>query len=286
MARYAKPRAAAAPVKSGPRRRKGQSWEDQLFFSRLRRHVKWMFVLLAIVFAGGFVFFGVGSGSSGLGSLLSGNFSIFGGSGSSGPSVSAARKAVRQDPKDAQAWMKLATALQTQGHNDQAIAPLDRYLALRPKDTSALSTLAVLYLTKANTLAGQAQLAQAQAQGAPSPYPFGLDPATKLGQAIGPDPILEAQGTAATTSFSDLYVRMQTAYRQAAGVYRKLTTLQPHDASLQIQLGQAAESAGELATAIGAYKTFLKLAPQDPSAKIVKDRIKQLEAASSTGAGG
>ena len=42
--------------------RKQQSWEDQLFFSRLRRHAKWMFVLLAAVFAVGFVAFGVGLG--------------------------------------------------------------------------------------------------------------------------------------------------------------------------------------------------------------------------------
>ncbi len=57
------------------------SWEDQLFFSRLRRHAKVVYVLLAVIFAGGFVFLGVGSGSGGIGDLLQGNF--FGNGGSS-----------------------------------------------------------------------------------------------------------------------------------------------------------------------------------------------------------
>ena len=43
-----------------------------MFFPKIRAHAKWVFVLLAIVFAGSFVFLGVGSGSSGLGDLLSG----------------------------------------------------------------------------------------------------------------------------------------------------------------------------------------------------------------------
>jgi hypothetical protein len=42
-----------------------------MFFPRLRRQAKWMFVLLALVFGGGFVIFGVGSNlPSGLGDVL------------------------------------------------------------------------------------------------------------------------------------------------------------------------------------------------------------------------
>ena len=40
----------------------GQRYEDTLFFNRLRTHAKWVFVLLIIVFGGGFIFLGVGSG--------------------------------------------------------------------------------------------------------------------------------------------------------------------------------------------------------------------------------
>ncbi|MDX6507756.1 MAG: hypothetical protein QOG06_2400, partial [Gaiellaceae bacterium] len=50
--------------KPEPRRKKpaAPSWEEQLFFSRLRRHAKVIYVLLALVFALGFVVLGVGSG--------------------------------------------------------------------------------------------------------------------------------------------------------------------------------------------------------------------------------
>ena len=47
----------------------GQRYEDTLFFNRLRTHAKWVFVLLIIVFAGSFVFLGVGSSGLGLGDL-------------------------------------------------------------------------------------------------------------------------------------------------------------------------------------------------------------------------
>ena len=50
-----KPHAAVAPR---PRASTAPSIEDTMFFPRLRRHAKWMFVLLALVFGLGFVIFG------------------------------------------------------------------------------------------------------------------------------------------------------------------------------------------------------------------------------------
>ena len=35
-----------------------------MFFPRLRRHAKWMFVFLAVALGGGFVIFGVGAGGT------------------------------------------------------------------------------------------------------------------------------------------------------------------------------------------------------------------------------
>ena len=64
----AKPHAAVAPT-----RRRGTtapSIEDTMFFPRLRRHAKWMFVFLALVFALGFVGFGVGAGGTGIGDIF------------------------------------------------------------------------------------------------------------------------------------------------------------------------------------------------------------------------
>ena len=57
-------RVAAQPAKPKGKRVKHQSWEDQLFFARLRHHAKWVYAVLAGVFVIGFVIFGVGSGST------------------------------------------------------------------------------------------------------------------------------------------------------------------------------------------------------------------------------
>jgi predicted TPR repeat methyltransferase len=51
-------------------------------------------------------------------------------------------------------------------------------------------------------------------------------------------------------------------------------------------LAQTAELAGDTKTAVAAYKRFLNLAPEDPSAPAVKDRIKQLQSQVSALPGG
>src|SRR5205823_9806808 len=99
-------RVAPATPKGKPKRVKHERWGDQLFFSRLRVHAKWVFVFLALVFALGFVFFGVGSGSTGISDVLQ-NF--FTGSSSSGASASSLRKKAEQHPNQAQPWHALAT---------------------------------------------------------------------------------------------------------------------------------------------------------------------------------
>jgi hypothetical protein len=58
-AKQAEQRVTAKPEK------KKVSYEDQLFFSRLRRRSKWVFAFLAGVFALSFVALGVGTGVSG-----------------------------------------------------------------------------------------------------------------------------------------------------------------------------------------------------------------------------
>jgi DNA-binding SARP family transcriptional activator len=82
-----------------------------------------------------------------------------------------------------------------------------------------------------------------------------------------------------------LYTQATQAFEQAKLKYAALAQLQPNDASIQIQLAQAAENANDSASAIAAYEQFLKLAPDDPSADAVKQRLQVLQASSTTGAG-
>ena len=105
-------------------------------------HAKWAFVLLALVFALGFVFFGVGSGSTGISDALQNAFH-FGGTG--GTSLSKAEKKTQKHPQDAQAWRDLATAYEQKQRTQDAVNALVRYTALRPKDAGGLQELAAQY---------------------------------------------------------------------------------------------------------------------------------------------
>ena len=51
-------------------------------------------------------------------------------------------------------------------------------------------------------------------------------------------------------------------------------------ADLLARAGQTAQDAGDTATAITAYKTFLKLAPNDPLSASAKKALKQLQGSS------
>ena len=243
-----------------------------MFFMRLRRGTKPVFIFLALVFALSFVFLGVGSGSSGLGDLFQGNFSF--GGGSSGPSVGKAQDRVEKNPNDPAAYKALGEAYEAKGENDNAIDAYRRYVQLRPKDTDTLTKLGALYLTKAERFQRQAQVAQLQAQDVNPGALFA--PVGKLGTTLSQDPLTEAASSRANTAVTTAFQRMQSAYGEALGVYRTLARRSPNDPILQLQLANAAESGGDTATALTAYKRFVKLAPDDPSTPAIKERIKQL----------
>jgi tetratricopeptide (TPR) repeat protein len=248
-----------------------------MFFMRLRRGTKPVFIFLALVFAASFVFLGVGSGSSGIGDLLRGNIHF---GGSSGPSIGKAQDKIKKNPNDAAAYLELARAYEGKGQTDDAIGALRSYVRLSPKSTSALEELAGLYLTKAESYQRQGQSAQLDAQDANLGSLFGPATTAKLTQAIGQDPITEALSTRAQTAVTNVYEKMQSAYSNATATYKALAKVSPRDPSTQLQLAQAAEAASDNATAVAAYKKFLKLAPDDPSAGAIRQHLKQLQSSS------
>jgi tetratricopeptide (TPR) repeat protein len=252
---------------------------DTLFFPRLRTHAKWMFVALAIVFSISFVAFGVGSGSTGISDIFNNGLSLFGGGSSTGSSISKLQKAVAKHPKQAQGYRDLATALETKNRNDEAIAALESYTKLKPKDTAALSELAGLYLKQADTARTVAQAAQDEATPVTGSGLFGPASTSKLGQALSGDPIVSAVGDKANTIINTQRTVALSAADNAIKTYKRLAKVTPGDASVQLELAQAAEGFGNIAVAVAAYRQFLKLAPNDPSAAAVKARIKQLQPA-------
>ncbi len=247
-----------------------------MFFTRLRGHAKWMFVFLALVFAVGFVGFGIGANqNASIGDLLRGS----GGTPNGNVSVSDARAQLKKSPKSAQALRNLSTALQGDGQTDEAIVVLNRYLALKPKDQEALQELAGLHLGRATALARDAQDAQVRA----SYLIFDSALTTPLdlgkGATLGTDPVQQAISTEANQAVTTAYTAAQAAFQKAEQTYEKLATAAPRDPNVQLELAQAAQQSGNTPKAITAYQQFLKLAPDDPTAPIVKQQIAQLKAA-------
>ncbi len=258
---------------------KGSSYEDTMFFPRLRRHAKWMFVFLALVFGVGFVIFGVGAGGVGVGDVLRDS------GGANGQSVSDARKATEENPKDVAAWRDLATALQTEGETDEAIAALVSAAAITPRDTSIQRELAGLYLTQATEKQTDAQLAQLRAAYGAASWNFPASLRSPTGAFVLTDPIGSVVNDAATKDTNDALTAARLAAANAVGAYKKVVAIEPDDPNVQLELASTAEQAGDAATAIAAYTRFLVLAPDDPNASIVEQQVKQLKKSLAAAAG-
>ena len=245
-----------------------------MFFPRLRRRAKWVFLFIALTFALGFLVAGVGTGlGSGLGDYLSDLFNRQ--PGAQGPSAEAARERVEKNPKDAAARLALANALQAEGKTDEAIAAFERYVELRPKDEDALQSLTGLYLIKAGEAERRAQAAQLAAQQA---Y-FGNEVQsgeTKLAKRLGREPITSFVQEEASQRYSEAFTAAQAAYQKEAGVWKRLTALRPDEASFFKELGRSSQQAGDSGGAVLAYQRYLELAPDAPEAPQLRALIKQL----------
>jgi cytochrome c-type biogenesis protein CcmH/NrfG len=270
MARGAAKQRPRAQAEARPRAaRKPPVAEQTMFFMRLRRSTKPIFLFLAIVFAITFVALGVGSGGSGLDQLFNGIV----GRSSSKTSVGKAQDRLKKNPNDAGAYHDLARAYEAKGDDANAIGALQNYLRLKPKDTAVLGEVAALYLSQAEAARAQAAAAQAKLTGGA----FVTPPVSgALASAAGQNPLNEASTGGANEAFTAAYQKMQSAYGSAVEAYKKVAAATPKDPTVQLRLADAAETAGDSKTAIAAYKRFLKLAPDDPSAPVVRQRIKLL----------
>ena len=260
-----------------PKRKKkaAPTWEEQLFFSRLRRHAKVMYVLLAIVFAAGFVVLGVGSGSTGIGDILQGK--LFGGGGSSTSSqIGSKQKAIARSPKDVSLYLDLAGLYQADQKESQALTTLRKAEKVAPKNVDILNRIALIYSSRAGrarSVAEDAQILYLSNTTAPP----GLDTNSPLGQALASDPYSNALRSKA----SEAYSKMVTAYSAAEKAYRRVVTTTKgtsEEAGAQLQLASAAQTAGDIPTAVTAYQRFLKIAPNDPNAAAVRQTLTQLKA--------
>jgi cytochrome c-type biogenesis protein CcmH/NrfG len=266
---------AQQDVKPRKKAKAAPSWEDQLFFSRLRRHAKVIYILLAVVFAGGFIFLGVGSGSAGIGDLLQGNF--FGSNGSSTSSqISNKQKAIQQHPKDVNLYLDLAGLYQTDNKESQALATLRNAQKVAPRNVDIMNRIAGIYSAQA-AREGERYNTLLTAYGQNAASPPGVDTSSELGQAITSDPYtqgLQSQLNEAYTKVTGAYTKAESVYKQAANAARG-TSGEP---TALLQWASAATSANDLNGAITAYERFLKVAPDNTNAPTVRQTLAQLKA--------
>jgi hypothetical protein len=260
----------AKPARSRGRRRHsgGGNPNQQLFFVKLRRGQKWLYGLLAVVFALTFVGVGVGSGAGGLSQLWTG---IFGGSG--GSSVSKAQNEIKDNP--AKGYRDLATAYETNSNNVLAMNALQSYLGLKKKDANAWAELAGLQETQAQKYANQYTSAQQAAQFADPSAPF--RPGGALGTQIGTNAAYATASQQASARTQQLYQKALGALGAGVASYQHVTKLQPKNATGWEELATAAVNAGNTKVALHALHTYLKLYPTSPLRAQIKAQIKQLE---------
>jgi Tfp pilus assembly protein PilF len=269
----------AQPAKAAPRRasrgRKrhagGGNPNQQLFFMRLRRQAKPMYVILAVLFALTFAFLGVGSGSGGgLDQLFQGLNPFH----HSGTSVSKAQSEVKAHPKNPQGYRDLALAYEGKQDSAGAISALQTLTTLKPKDVSAWNELAVQQQAQAQAyLTDYRNAYQIRQDAAPSQL---LQPTGKLGTAFGTNQLEQAAAQRADAAVNDLSQKVQLGYASVQSTYDRVTKLAPNDPSSWLSLAEAAQTAGDNATAVKGYKRYLKLTPGTSVAPQIKKLIKQL----------
>ena len=265
-------RAKAQPPKARARGRRrhsgGGNQNQQLFFVRLRRGQKWLYGLLAVVFALGFVGIGVGSGNgAGLQQLYTG---LFGGGG--GDSISKAQDEIKKDP--AKGNRELATAYEQKGDLGSAIIALQTYLTLKPKDAASWSELGGLQMSQGNTFSTQYQNTQQAAQLADPSAPF--LPGGTLGSAVGQNPTYQGASQAAASQTSLLYQKAITAFGGAVTAYQKASKLHPRNATYLQELATAAANAGNNKVAVKALRSYLSVYPNAPLKSRIEKEIKAL----------
>jgi tetratricopeptide (TPR) repeat protein len=271
----AKAQATARARQRGRRKHSGGGNPNQeLFFVRLRRHQKWIYAVLAVVFGLSFVLVGVGSGGGGgLSQLYNG---IFGGGG--GTSISKAQDEIRTNPT--KGYRDLATAYEQKGQNGQAIVALQTYLAVNKLDASVWGELGGLQLSQGSKYGTQFQSAQQAAQAADPSASF--LPGGALASAVGQNPTYAGASQAAAARTSALYQKATTAFAAAVTAYQKVTQIKPRDATAWEELATAASNAGNTKVELSALRQYLKVYPASPLRRQIERQIKQLSATTST----
>jgi tetratricopeptide (TPR) repeat protein len=257
-----------------PAQQRASQAEDLMFFPKLRRRAKWVFLFLAIAFAGSFVFFGVGAGGSGIGDYLSDLFNRQPSTGA--PSLGDAQEAVADNPNDPEAQLDLAQAAQAEGDIPESVAAYEKYRTMRPQDTDAMRALSALYGRQISEAQQRAQVASIQAAEANLPNTLAPEDSDLLQEITG-NRLTEAVGAEAEARASAANTEVQRLSVLQLGVFEELTLLVDDDPLLWLQFAGAAETSQDYESAVTAYEKYLDLQPNSPQAEQIQQRIDALK---------
>ena len=242
-----------------------------MFFPKLRRQAKWMFVFLALAFGIGFVAFGIGgTGGNGISDLFQRSASS-----SSGPSVDDAQEKI--DDGNLAAYKELTEAYRADGKQEEAIAAGEKYVKVRPKDYDFIRTLASDYEAKAARLRQQAADVQADLVATTGGTTFSLPQDSVLGRALGTGRIDQELTTAANQKLTEQYSGIQNSYTRATRLYQRVAAVRRDDVLLHLLLAQSAYQAQLVPTALKAYERVIKLAPDSAEAQQAKQQMQLLK---------
>jgi hypothetical protein len=244
--------------------------EDAMFFSRLRRQAKWMFVFLALVFAVGFVAFGIGgSGTGGFADF----FQDAGNTASGGPSVGSARDKIEDG--DRTAYKELAEAYRAEGKTAEAIAAGESYVRAQPDDYAFRRTLASDYEGKAARERDEANAITEELTNSTGST-FAVPQNSTLGRALGMGRIDRELTTEANKRLGELYASIEGAYGRASTHYQRVAAVEKDDVLLQMLLATSAYQARKNGVAIKASQRVCQLAPGSPDCRQARDLIAQI----------
>jgi len=242
-----------------------------MFFVRLRKRSKWVFIAVIIAFAFTFLFAGVGSGGSG-GDIIQ---ELLGMRGGSDP-VKVAEKNVAQHPHNASALVQLAQAYDAKQRRGEAMNAYTKYLKMKPKDTGALVQLGRLQEEVTNLRFNRYAARQSELLIATGP--LSSDPLQTL---AGTDLLLGAYTNLQTAKVSSAYGSYMTSATAWENTYKQYAKAVPmkntfQRANVELELARAASSATDYATAIKSYETYLQLNPKSSLTPQIKKVLVEL----------
>ncbi len=265
--------------------------ESPLFYERVKKHGKWIFLALAVVFAGSFVLGGVGGGGIGVVDLIQQQ----GGDDNNSATTASAQTAaideaeagVKAEPESAAAWTTLAEAALQEENPTRAREAAQKAQGLVGKDADVAERLASVWLNLLGSIQDRqttlqndlfAPLANAQQGPDQAVVPLGSvageDAFTK-----GVNEVSNAINTRYFARVAPLQEESTEAQQNALASYRIIVDQRPDDPAAWFQLGRIAEALGETDTAIEAYEKFLQIVPGDPQAPQVQQQLDGLKPA-------